>query len=178
MSLETTLNARWNSWRNKKIHSQNKFQNRYQNIHTCVEISDGFGIWNSIFRVSTRNQPKNGFFKASWTRIFFIFWQISGVRSPLKSFTTMKNHQIWQKIKKSLVRFVFNPFPHGTYYTLCTILTILLTLWNSEQKNGLLIKLFCFSSDFDETWLYCSIHVCMYIFSFSTCSPTCNFLVM
>ena len=30
-----------------------------------------------------------------------------------------------------------------------TIFMILLTLWNSEQKNGLLIKLFCFSSDFD-----------------------------
>ena len=28
----------------------------------------------------------------------------------------------------------------------------LLTLGNSEQKNGILIKLFCFSSDFDETW--------------------------
>ena len=38
----------------------------------------------------------------------------------------------------------------------CTIFTILLTLWNSEQKNGLLIKLFCFSSDCDETWWSCS----------------------
>ena len=28
---------------------------------------------------------------------------------------------------------------------------ILLTLWNFEQKNGQLVKLFCFSSDFDET---------------------------
>ena len=37
-------------------------------------------------------------------------------------------------------------------YVLCTICTILLTLWNSELKNGLLIKLFYFSSDFDETW--------------------------
>ena len=35
---------------------------------------------------------------------------------------------------------------------LCMIFTILLTLCNSEQKNGLLIKLFCFSSYFDETW--------------------------
>ena len=41
---------------------------------------------------------------------------------------------------------------------LCTIFTILLTLWNSEQKNGLLIKLFCFSSDFDDTWWNCSTH--------------------
>ena len=41
---------------------------------------------------------------------------------------------------------------------LCTIFTILLTLWNSEHKNGLLIKLFCFSSDFDETWWNCSTH--------------------
>ena len=40
---------------------------------------------------------------------------------------------------------------------LCTIFT-LLTLWNSEEKNGLLIKLFCFSSDFDETWWNCSTH--------------------
>ena len=29
---------------------------------------------------------------------------------------------------------------------LCTIFMILLTLWNSEQKNGLLIKLFVFHS--------------------------------
>ena len=36
------------------------------------------------------------------------------------------------------------------------IFMILLTLWNSEQKNRLLIKLFCFSSDFDETWWSCS----------------------
>ena len=34
------------------------------------------------------------------------------------------------------------------YGSLCTIFIILLTLWNSEQKNGLLIKLFCFSFDF------------------------------
>ena len=47
---------------------------------------------------------------------------------------------------------IFNPPPPS----LCTIFTILLTLWNSEQKNGLLIKLFCFSSDFDETWRSCS----------------------
>ena len=40
--------------------------------------------------------------------------------------------------------------------TLCTIFTILLTLWNLEQKNGPLIKLFCFSSDFDETCWSCS----------------------
>ena len=39
---------------------------------------------------------------------------------------------------------------------LCTIFTILLTLWNSELKNGLLIKLFCFLSDLDETWRSCS----------------------
>ena len=39
---------------------------------------------------------------------------------------------------------------------LCTIFTILLALWNSEQKNGLSVKLFCFSSDFDETWWSCS----------------------
>ena len=37
---------------------------------------------------------------------------------------------------------------------LCTIFTILLTLWNSEHKNWLLIKLFCFSSDFDTHVYY------------------------
>ena len=42
--------------------------------------------------------------------------------------------------------------------TLCMIFTTLLTLWNSEQKNELMIKLFCFSSDFDETWWNCSRH--------------------
>ena len=42
------------------------------------------------------------------------------------------------------------------HFALCTIFTILLTLWNSEQKNGLLVKLFCFSSDFDETCWSCS----------------------
>ena len=41
---------------------------------------------------------------------------------------------------------------------LCTIFTILLTLWNSEQKNRPLRKLFCFSSDFNETWWGCSTH--------------------
>ena len=41
---------------------------------------------------------------------------------------------------------------------LCTIFTILPTLWNSEQKNRLLIKLFCLSLDFDETWWNCSTH--------------------
>ena len=40
--------------------------------------------------------------------------------------------------------------------TLYTIFTILLTLWNSEQKNALLKFFFCFSSDFDETWWNCS----------------------
>ena len=48
---------------------------------------------------------------------------------------------------------------------LCTIFTILLTLWNSEQKNGLLIKLFRFSSDFDETWWSCS-YSCVYVLQF------------
>ena len=45
-----------------------------------------------------------------------------------------------------------------THDALCTIFMIQLTLWNSERKNGLLIKLFYFSSDFDETWRNCSKH--------------------
>ena len=48
---------------------------------------------------------------------------------------------------------------------LCTIFTILLTLWNSEQKKGLLMKLFCFSSDFDETWWSCSYRCVHYNFT-------------
>ena len=40
----------------------------------------------------------------------------------------------------------------GKKHTPCMIFTILLTLRNSEQKNGLLVKRFCFSSNFDETW--------------------------
>ena len=47
-------------------------------------------------------------------------------------------------------------FPHLQALPLCMIVMILLPLWNSEQKNGLLIKLFWFSSDFDETWWNCS----------------------
>ena len=42
--------------------------------------------------------------------------------------------------------------------SLCMIFTILLTLWNSEPKKLLKIKLFCFSSDFDATWWSCSTH--------------------
>ena len=44
------------------------------------------------------------------------------------------------------------------YLPLCMIFTILLTLWNSEPKKLLKIKLFCFSSDFDATWWSCSTH--------------------
>ena len=41
---------------------------------------------------------------------------------------------------------------------LCTIFTILQTLWNSEQKNGLLIILFGLLSHFNETFWNCSTH--------------------
>ena len=51
-----------------------------------------------------------------------------------------------------------DPLIGKTTVALCTIFTILLTIWNSEQKNGQLIKLFCFSSEFDETWRNCSTH--------------------
>ena len=46
----------------------------------------------------------------------------------------------------------------GRGIALCTIFTILQTLWNSEQKNAMLIKLFCFSSNLDETWWNISTH--------------------
>ena len=45
------------------------------------------------------------------------------------------------------------------------IFTILLTLWNSEQKNWLLIKHFSFLSDFDETWWSCSYPWCVVQFN-------------
>ena len=59
----------------------------------------------------------------------------------------------------------------NTGIALCTIFMILLTLWNSEQKNGLLKLTFfvCLSSDFDETWWSCSypiIHVYKYFNKF------------
>ena len=45
---------------------------------------------------------------------------------------------------------------------LCMIFTILLTLWNSEQKNGVLINIFfCFSCDFDETWWWSCSYSCV-----------------
>ena len=40
---------------------------------------------------------------------------------------------------------------HAHWYALYMIFTILLILWNSEQKNRILKKLFCFSSNFDKT---------------------------
>ena len=42
-------------------------------------------------------------------------------------------------IKKRKIYQIYTP-----HIPLCTIFTILLTLWNSEQKNGLLIKTFLF----------------------------------
>ena len=44
---------------------------------------------------------------------------------------------------------------------LCTIFTILLTLWNSEQKNGLLIKLFCFYLILMKLGEGCSYYTCI-----------------
>ena len=64
----------------------------------------------------------------------------------------------WRKYFQNSLIVAFEGFVQPLPYTLCTIFTIPLTLWNSEQKNGLLIKLFCFSSDFDETWWNGSTH--------------------
>ena len=59
------------------------------------------------------------------------------------------------KLKSEESAIFFRKFVFWTV-SLCTIFMILLTLWNSEQETGLLIKLFCLSSDFDETWWSCS----------------------
>ena len=68
--------------------------------------------------------------------------------------TLVTNHLLKQVLwRKAFIQFICDQS-----ISLCTIFTILLTLWNSEQKNGLLIKKFCFSSDFDETWGNCSTH--------------------
>ena len=63
--------------------------------------------------LGTQNQLKNGF-KASWTRLFFIFWQVFGTFDDFsklcsavgmlyfeKTWNMTKN---WQKLKKSLIR--------------------------------------------------------------------------
>ena len=92
------------------------------------------------------------------------FWILKHISFSLKTrgFTLS---QSWQAViifqNETMIwimGFIFIVSRHGGEYkmALCTIFTILLTLWNSEQKNGLLIKLFCFSSDFDETWWSCS----------------------
>ena len=51
-------------------------------------------------------------------------------------------------LTRSKIKWHFTFVPDGNVqcspYALCTIFTILWTLWNSEQKNRLLIKLFCF----------------------------------
>ena len=67
----------------------------------------------------TRDQPKDGL-KASWTRYFFIFCQMfarfydfSKFHSIFGALSTLKKHQIWQKMKKSLGQLAFNPFLHG-----------------------------------------------------------------
>ena len=60
------------------------------------------------------------------------------------------------KFENILKNVDFNSFEANTLYMIITIL-LELALWNSEQKNGLLIKLFLFSSDFDETWWSCSV---------------------
>ena len=62
----------------------------------------------------------------------------------------------WNYFKACIIFLCDNRVGHTLAMALCTIFTILLTLWNSEQKNGLLIKLFCFSSDFNETWESCT----------------------
>ena len=63
--------------------------------------------------------------------------------------------QCFRNFKKVKIRYIWYRSVFSNV-ALCTTFTILLTLWNSEQKNGLLIKLFCFSSDFDETRWSCS----------------------
>ena len=52
--------------------------------------------------------------------------------------------------KMIFFKYIYGKILLWSPYSLCTIFKILLTLWNSEQKNGLLIKLFCFSSKLDE----------------------------
>ena len=98
---------------------------------------------------------------------------IASLKHPLKSCSLVENRativragrknislllkwgiKIWVENFFSLI-FLWFTFYITVPPTLCTIFTILLTLWNSEQKNGLLLKLFCFSSDFDETWWSC-----------------------
>ena len=66
------------------------------------------------------------------------------------------NNQQKVTTSKLVNRIGSNCSPPSPYLPLYTIFTFLLTLWNSEKKNGLFKKLFCFSTDFDETWWNCS----------------------
>ena len=89
-----------------------------------------------------------------------IFWTIPWWRCQLNSFCyswycsqVCRNSFIyWNKYDLGKRNYDFRRC------ALCTIFMIPLTLWNSVQKNRLLIKLSCFSSDFDETWWNCSTH--------------------
>ena len=67
-----------------------------------------------------------------------------------------KKQKLTRKMKCMLKEKPITKKVNNSQRPLCMIFTILLTLWNSEQINGLFIKLFCFSSDFDETWWSCS----------------------
>ena len=68
----------------------------------------------------TQIHPKNVLFKASWTRLFFIFGQIFGLfddsskfRSAFSALHFEKSSnmaKIWPKMKKSLVQLALNPF--------------------------------------------------------------------
>ena len=93
-------------------------------------------------------------------RIFIILLQIFAIFDDFQSLATCLA-LLWKIIKyDKKFQFSRKVKTGNSLFALCTIFTILLTtLWNSEQKNGLLIKLFCFSFDFDfdeTTWWSCS----------------------
>ena len=69
--------------------------------------------------------------------------------------------KIWQKLKKNLV-WKFMEESSIKYLKIHKwgrwIWLLIGAYWKTHVLNGLLIKLFCLSSDFDETWWSCSTH--------------------
>ena len=78
------------------------------------------------------------------------FWKLWNLLEKVFLYITK-----WDGLAKTGFRKLCRKF-YRIYTKHCTIFTILLSLWNFEQNTRLLIKLFCFSFDFDETWWHCS----------------------
>ena len=102
-------------------------------------------LWNLHISIYLEHFMKKKKFLMEFFKFLFYF----SASKPIFTFEGNWTTYIAQQVRNM-------PLKNRTS-SLCTIFMILLTLWNSEQKNRLFTKLFfCFSSDFDETWWSCS----------------------